>query len=184
MGEETTGRADGFPRITRRTLLKFSLAGAGSLVIVGAGGFLGIRGRAPSVSGLRVLNRYHYRTFTAIAETLIPHGGAFPLGASDFDLARTFDGYLADEPPQNIRTFQRALLLVEYGPVLFERRLVTFSNLNPEQRLNHWQGWESSDRLVRRQVALAFRRFVYMVFYDQPQVWPHIGYPGPAISST
>ena len=184
MGNKDRVDTQEFALLTRRSILKLGLVSTGSLVVAGAGGLLGIRGCAPPVAGLRVLNRHHYRTLAMIADTLIPRGGAFPLGASDFDLARTFDGYLADEPPENISRFRRALHLVEYGPLIFEHRLATFSNLDVADRSSHWQSWEISDLLLRRQVALAFRRFVYMMFYDQVQVWPHIGYPGPALTTT
>jgi hypothetical protein len=184
MGDDPQSSLGGFAFVTRRRVLKLGLAGAGAVAIAGAGGVPGIRGCAPPVSGLRVLTRYHYRTLTAIGDTLIPRGGGVPQGASDFDLARKFDGYLADEPAESIRTFQRALQLVEYGPVVFDRRLATFSNLDADERSGHWHTWETSDRLLRRQVALAFRKYFFTMFYDQPEVWPHIGYPGPALSST
>ena len=184
MGDEERTLNGGFAFVTRRRVLKLGLAGAGAVAIAGAGGVLGIRGCAPPVSGLRALTRYHYRTLTAIGDTLIPRGGIVPQGASDFDLARKFDAYLADEPAESIRTFRRALQLVEYGPVVFDRRLSTFSNLDANERSIHWHSWETSGQLIRLQVALAFRKFFFMMFYDQPEVWPHIGYPGPALSST
>lgn len=180
--EDPSGDASGdFTFLTRRNVLKLGLAGAGALILGGGGELWLLRGRAPAVKGLRVLNRYEYRTLACIGDTLIPQGGPFEEGAADFDLARRYDVYLSDEPPSNIKTFKRALNLIEYGPVIFERRLVTFSNLDATERLQHWHHWEVSDRLLRRQVALAFRRFLYMMFYDQSAVWPYIGYPGPSL---
>ena len=149
-----------------------------------AGGALGLwtlRGRAPPVAGLRSLTAHEYRTFAALVEAAFPSAGAFPVGASQMDLARTFDGFLADEPPWNVEDFKRALLLLELGPLLFERRLVTFSHLPPTERLAHFERWASSDSVLRRQVAVAFRKFLCLVFYDTPAVWPHIGYGGPPI---
>ena len=29
------------------------------------------------------------------------------------------------------------------------------------------------------QIALAFRKFMSLVFYDRPEIWPHLGYEGP-----
>jgi hypothetical protein len=72
-------------------------------------------------------------------------------------------------------------MLVEYGPVIFERRLSTFSNLAPDERRRHWRGWMESDLAVRRQVSLAFRKFLHTVYFDDPAVWPQIGYPGPSL---
>jgi hypothetical protein len=179
MDSEAKPDTEPFQFLTRRRVLQLGLAGLGLLVVGGVGGVFALRGRAPAVKGLLVLSAHEYRTLTSIADTLIPQGGAFPLGAADFDLAREYDTYLADEPAENIEMFKRALDLVEFGPVIYEYRPKTFSNLDAEARLAHWQSWETSDELLRRQVALAFRRFLYTMFYDKPEVWPYIHYPVP-----
>jgi hypothetical protein len=170
-----------FAFLSRRRFLKAALGG-GAVVLGGAaGGALALRGCAPSVDGLRVLSDHQYRTLTALAETHLPAGGAFEAGATGRDLPRLFDAFLADEPAQNIADLKRALVLVEFGPVVFDFRIKTFSNLDAEARLAHWQGWIDSDSLLRRQVAIAFRRFLALVFYDHPSVWPAIGYGGPSL---
>ncbi len=142
-------------------------------------GLVSLRGWAPGVGGLRCLSRFEYRTVALLALALFPEGGAFPIGASRFDLAKRFDDWLADEPDEVQSDLKGALLLLEYGPVIFQRRLVTFSHLDPEARLAHFESWASSDSLVRRKVALGLRKFLSLVFYDQPEVWPSIGYGGP-----
>jgi hypothetical protein len=161
--------------IRRRTLLQLGLGGT-ALAFAGGAGLWGLRGRAPRVDGLRCLTDHEYRTVRHLAATIIPRGGVFPQGADDYDVARAFDGFLADEPHENRRDLKRALALVEYGPVLFERRLTTFSNLDDAARRAHWERWETSDSHLRRKVATAFRRFVCLVFYDHASVWAHIGY--------
>jgi hypothetical protein len=172
------GRLPWFRVLSRRRFLKWGLTGAGAVVAAG-GGLFGLRGCAPSVDGLRTLSDHEYRTMAAIADAIIPPGGAFALGAAECDLARAFDTYLADEPAANVRDLKRALLLVEFGPVVFDLRAATFSNLSPEERRAHWDGWGASESEVRRQVAVAFRRFVALVFYDRPEAWAALGYPGP-----
>lgn len=153
----------------------------GAFVLMGgAGGLLALRGAAPEVTGLRILTDHEYRTLAALARTHLPAGGPFPEGADDLDLARAFDAFLADEPQENVRDLKRALLLVEYGPVVFDRTASTFSHLDDAARLAHWQGWMASPVLIRRQVALAFRKFLALVFFDQERIWPHLGYPGPS----
>ena len=145
--------------------------------VVGDGGGEA-RGRAPAVRGLDQLTDHEYRTLSRLAEVHIPSGGPFPEGAADSEIAFAFDGFLAGEPEQNVKDLKLALFLVEYGPVIFERRLVTFSNLPPDERLAHWERWMTSDTLLRRKVSVAFRKFMSLVFYDQESVWPHIGYTG------
>lgn len=168
----------GFSLFTRRRLLKFSLTAGGALLL-GGGGLLALRGRAPAVAGLSCLSPHEYRTLSSLAEAILPRGGAFELGAADFDLARLFDGFLSTEPPWNVDDLKAALALLEFGPVVFDRRLTTFSNLSAPERLAHFEAWSSGDSELRRQAATAFRHFLFMVFYDQPKVWKHIGYDGP-----
>jgi hypothetical protein len=168
--------------LTRRRFLKWSLRGlAGTAAVVGAtgGGLLALRGCAPDVEGLRTLSAHQYRTLAALARVVIPAGGAFPEGASDVDLARAFDGYVADEPEEVVSDLKMALHLFEFGPVLYDLRFATFSNLEPAEQLAHFEGWMASDSLTRRKVATAFKKFFYLVFYDQPAIWAHIGYGGP-----
>lgn len=171
----------GFASLSRRRLLGLSLAAGGLSLVGGGGGLWLLRGKAAAVGGLRFLSAHEYRTFAALAEAVLPEGGAFPVGAGALDLARAFDDYAADEPEWIRQDFQRSLLLLEYGPVLFERRLVTFSNLSAAERLAHFEGWGTSGMVLRRQVATAFRRFMMLIFYDKPKVWPHLGYEGPLV---
>lgn len=167
--------------VSRRRLLKLGLAGGGVL-LAGGSGLLAVRGAAPEATGLKVLSDHQYLTLAALARTHLPQGGPFPEGADDFDLARAFDAFLADEPERNVRDLGLALTLVELGPVLFDRRLTTFPRLSPEAQLVHWERhWTTSRSLLRRKAATAFRKFLALVFYDQPEVWPRIGYPGPGV---
>lgn len=161
--------------LSRRRVLKGAVAAA-TLLATGAGALLSLRGCAPRVDGLRCLSDHEHRTLTALADALFPAGGAFPLGAASLDLARTFDGYLADEEDDRRADLKKALLLLEYGPVIFDGRAATFSHLSQEERLAHFDRWQTSDDVVRRQVALAFRKFLSVVFYDRPEVWSSIGY--------
>ena len=164
--------------LTRRRLLKGTIGVAATLAGT-ASGLVALRGWAPPVAGLRCLSRFEYRTVALLATALFPDGGAFAIGASKLDLAKRFDDWLADEPDEIQSELKAALLLFEYGPVIFERRLVTFSHLDANARLAHFESWATSDTLVRRKVALGLRKFLSLVFYDEPEVWPSIGYAGP-----
>ena len=62
------------------------------------------------------------------------------------------------------------------------KRWAAFSQLPDAERLKHYEAWANSDTLLRRQVAIAFRKFMALVFYDSPEVWPHIGYPRPSLA--
>jgi hypothetical protein len=181
-GEGAARAAGGGRRLSRRGLLKVGAWGvAGGSLLLGFGGsaMLALRGCAPEVDGLLILNRHHYRTLSHLARVHLPRGGPFPVGADDLDLARAFDRFLADEPMENRRDLREALNVLEFGPVVFDLSLTTFSNLTPDEQLAHWRRWRTSDDLLRRKVASALQRFLSVVFYDSPQVWPFIHYPGP-----
>jgi len=163
---------------SRRRFLGWSLAAGGAVVAAG-GGLLALRGRAAPVPGLRCLSAHEFRTLDRLAAALFPREGPVPTPA-DGDLARAFDAFLADEPEWNRADLRRGLFLLEYGPVVFERRLVTFSHLSGEERLAHFEGWTTGS-LLRRQLAVALRKFLALVFYDRPEAWPAIGYEGPLV---
>ena len=171
---------DGFGVMSRRRWLALSLGAGGLVLSGGAAALYRLRGRAAPVSGLLHLSAHEYRTLTLLAAALFPRGGAFALGAAAHDLGRDFDQFLDGEPEYNRVDLKRALLLLEYGPVIFERRWTTFSALTEADRLAHYIAWATGDDLVRRQAALAFRKFLGTVFYDRPEVWPDIGYTGAA----
>jgi hypothetical protein len=168
--ETPATRAD-VSAVSRRRFLEWSL-GLGSLVLMGgAGGLLALRGRAPRIAGLRCLTAHEYRTVTALAEGLFP--------SRDVDLGRMLDAFLADEPPWNRRDMKRALVLLEFGPLLFDQRLTTLGRLPPEERAAHFERWGTSGSGLRRQVAAVFRKLFALGFYDRPEAWREVGYEGP-----
>jgi hypothetical protein len=177
------GPAAAFRFLSRRRFLQMGIGGIGLTVAVG-GGLFGLRGCAPPITGLRVLSAQEYRTLRAVARAHIPRGGGFASGAEDFDLARRFDAFLADEPAENVKNLKLAVALVEFGPLVYERRLATFSNLSEEQQASHWELWVYRGSPFQRQVAAAFRKFFALTFYDNERVWGEIGYGGPGLQDS
>jgi hypothetical protein len=170
-----------FSFLSRRRFLKVSLVAGGAVLGVGGGGLLALRGSAPKVEGLRVLDAHEYRTLESLVEVMLPKTDAIPVDASSMDLPRAFDEFLANEPKHNVEDLQKALVLIEFGPLVFDRKLSTFSRLDATERTEHWDGWGTSDNLLRRQVSVAMRKFFNLVYFDHEEVWPHIGYPGPSL---
>jgi len=178
---EESARDGLFSFLSRRRFLKLSLVAGGAILGVGGGGLLALRGRAPKVEGLRVLDAHEYRTLQSLVEVMLPKTDAIPIDAAPMDLPRAFDDFLADEPEHNIKDLRKALVLIEFGPLVFDKRVTTFSRLAVEERTTHWSEWGFSDNLLRRQVSIAMRKFFNLVYFDHEQVWPHIGYPGPSM---
>jgi len=168
--------------LSRRRALQ-ALLGIGGLAAGGVGGLAALRGSAPDVAGLRALSAQSFRTFKALAEAVFSGAPAGFADASD-ELARAFDGYLADEPTWAQDEAQQGLTLLEFGPLIFDRKLATFSHLDVAARLEHFASWGESDNAIRRQASTGFRKFLFLVFYDRPQAWPLIGYDGPLIRAS
>lgn len=171
-----------FGFLSRRRFLKTSLAAGGAILGIAGGGLLALRGRAPAVDGLRVLDAHEYRTLRSLVEVMLPKTDAIPIDPASMDLPRAFDAFLADEPKRNVQDLQKALVLIEFGPLVFDGQPTTFSRLAPAQRAEHWKGWALSDNLLRRQVSIAMRKFLNLVYFDHQEVWPYIGYPGPSLT--
>ncbi len=179
--KEVSGSQGPFSFVTRRRVLGLGLGGV-ALTLGGFGALNWLRGSAPSVPGLRCLSPHAFQTLQHMARTHLPAGGVFAMDADSAALAQAFDTYLADEPPEHQEEIARALDLVEFGPLLFDHRWVTFSHLEPDAQLQHWLAWAQSDTQLRRQIWWGFARFFGLVFYDQPQVWAAIGYGGPSLA--
>jgi hypothetical protein len=171
-----------FGFVSRRRFLTVGLVAGGAALGIGGGGLLALRGRAPSIDGLRMLDDHEYRTLQSLVEVMLPRTDAIPIDVGTMDLPRAFDAFLADEPHHNVSDLRKALVLVEFGPLVFDKKLTTFSRLDPVERSAHWESWGASDDLLRRQISIAMRKFFNLVFFDREEVWPHIGYPGPSLA--
>ncbi len=170
-----------FGFLSRRRFLKASLVAGGAILGVGGGGLLALRGRAPSVDGLRVLDDHEYQTLESLVQVMLPATDEIPIDAASMDLPRAFDAFLTGEPEHNVRDLRKALVLVEFGPLVFDKKITTFSRLPVDERTEHWNSWGTSDRLLQRQVSIAMRKFFNLVYFDHERVWPYIGYPGPSL---
>ncbi len=181
---EETARDGLFSFLSRRRFLKVSLVAGGAVLGVAGGGLLVLRGRAPNVEGLRLLDAHEYRTLQSLVEVMLPKTDTIPIDVLPMDLPRAFDDFLADEPEHNIQDLRKALVLIEFGPLAFDKQVTTFSRLDVDERTEHWNDWALSDNLLRRQVSIAMRKFFNLVYFDHEEVWPYIGYPGPSMKRT
>src|SRR5690606_7548668 len=100
--------------------------------------------------------------------------GPFDVGADDLRLVDALDAFLDGEPAEVVKELKLALALVEYGPLLFDGRLTTFSRLGLDEQTRHWSSWATSSLLLRRKVSVGFRKIFSVVFFDDERVWPHI----------
>ena len=168
------------PEVSRRAFLRRSLHAAGACVALpGLGVGCAPSERAPS--GLRVLDAAQWTLLDAIADTFVPRGGAFELGARDVDLARRIDALLADEAPAVRDGLGSALLVVEWGAPLAAARLGRFSSLDEAGRAASIDALRTSRVGVLRDVYAGLKQACLFSFYAVDASWAATGYDGPLV---
>ena len=174
------GRFPALPELTRRALLGRSLAALGAVAAL-PGVAPACARSAPAPAGLRVLAPGEWQVLAAIADTVIPRGGPFPLGAADVGLAARIDALLAAQPAELAGGVRGALLLLEYGAPLLAGRPARFSALGAEERAAVFGALPGRFGLARR-VYAGLRGLCLFAFYALPESWPAIGYDGPWVA--
>lgn len=112
----------------------------------------------------------------AVVGALAPSGGPFPAGAAETGLAEELWTYFCSLHPRGASGLRLVLAAIEYGPILFEGRLRTFTRLDPAERERSLAGWETSRLAVRRQLVESLKLIAGLHFYGQPEVQRSIGY--------
>ncbi len=168
------------PELSRRLFLRRSLQAMSALAVV-PGLTLGCApeeaARAPH--DLRVLDAAEWALLGAVADTFVPHGGAFELGARDVELPRRIDAFLAGERPAVVRGLAAALLLIEWASPLASGRLARFSQLDAGARSRCIDALRTSRVGFLREVYAGLKQLCLFTFYAVDASWPPIGYDGP-----
>jgi hypothetical protein len=173
----------GFGVIRRRRFVRVALTGA-TLSVGGYAALRAIGGSAPQVTGLHALSDRHAKTVRAIADTLFPLTGGVVQSDVLERLVFDFDHTVQRMTPDLASQLKLGIMYVELAPVLLDRRMHSFSQLDQAQREQHWRKhWELTDDDLRRAVGGSFRRLMSLLCYDMPSVWPRIHYPGPILAA-
>jgi hypothetical protein len=172
------------PAITRRVLLRRSLQAAGALATLPGFALACAPAdveRAPS--DLRVLDAAQWSVLDVVADTFVPRGGAFPLGARDVDLARRIDSLLVGEPPAVLRGLVAALFAIEWAAPLATGRFARFSRLDAEARTAAVEALCRSRVALLRDVYAGLKQLCSFSFYAIDASWAATGYDGPWVKS-
>lgn len=162
--------------ITRRGFLKRGLGGA---VALGAAGLLpsGCAKYPDAPAGLRVLDGKEYAILNAAAAVYVGDDPA----SEGLDVAAFFDGLLSLYPEWIQKQVKQALVLFEFGPLLFAFTPKSFTSLEPHAKLAYVDGWARSGIAFRRTVHWTLRQICLSGFYLQTGAWKAIHYDGPWI---
>lgn len=124
---------------------------------------------------LKFLRPKEYEILRAMAEAMIPHGGAFEPGADDVGVAEQIDGLLRYLQPDFRFGLRMLLRFLQISPV-FSMKFTTFTRMSLEDRIAYIQKWEDGRFYPRRTIILLLKALVCLVFYSDPRVEASLGY--------
>jgi len=173
----------GAAHLSRRTLLKTGLFGAG-VVVVGSIGLQlrGTRARQVPDTGLACLSAEEFAVLTAVADRVCPAAGDGAPGALALGVPAKLDqwlaAYLDEENQTGVRIVLAALESALVG-ALFAERLTPFTQLAPEEQDEVLRAWKDSSVGFRRTAFRALSSMVAALYYGDSRTWSRIGYAGP-----
>src|SRR6266700_3768978 len=116
-------------------------------------------------------------TLAALADSVLPHGGALEPGASDVDMAGQLDSYLDRCAPGTRRTVNLMLTAFNLSSVA-SRYARPFRLLGVTAREAYLQSCETSKIRQRRETLIALKALILMFFCSDDRIKPLIGYDG------
>ena len=165
-----------------------SLSRRGFLALAGGGAALGSLAslRAVPAAALadtesRFFASGEREILTQVVERMVATGdpAAPPVRATR--TIATIDALCARLDPTTTAPLPALLRLVEWGPVLFERRLARFTTLAPDDQDAALRGWMTSGLALRRIGFYALRNLSLLGYWSQDETWPLVGYAGPLL---
>ena len=121
------------------------------------------------------LSNWSRNILRALAEVVMPRDDKFKPDLVDYSV-EFIDRYVGYFPVHLRLAFPMGLLLLEFGPIIFQRRFTRFSKLPLDERAKHVEMWVESNMAARRDLIKGVKALVLVAFYSHPQVMDHIGY--------
>src|SRR5216684_4378094 len=116
-------------------------------------------------------------TLVALADSILPHGGALEPGAGDVNVAGQLEAYLDRCAPGTRRTVNVMLTAFNLSSIL-SRHVRPFRSLNAKSREAYLMDCEKSKIRQRRETLIALKALILMFFCSDDRIKPLIGYDG------
>jgi choline dehydrogenase-like flavoprotein len=116
-------------------------------------------------------------TLVALADSILPHGGALEPGASDVNVAGQLEAYLDRCSPGTRRTVNLMLTAFNLSSIL-SRHVRPFRMINAKSREVYLVACETSKIRQRRETLIALKALILMFFCSDDRIKPLIGYDG------
>jgi len=170
------------PDFTRRIFLSRGLQalGAAAVLPLVTRDVLAAPADASAAPAFQVLTPAEYAVLGAIADTMIPHGGAFELGARDVDLARRIDRYLPRLHLDVVTGIRGALAFVEQQAPPMAKKAAPFTALGEADRATVFSAMLAAGGLPAS-AFLGLKFVCCTYFYTMDVTWKYTGYDGPML---
>ncbi|HEX6488714.1 MAG TPA: GMC family oxidoreductase N-terminal domain-containing protein [Candidatus Dormibacteraeota bacterium] len=126
---------------------------------------------------MSTLSRGQRRVLVALAESLLPEGGAIEPGARSTDLAAQFEAYVGAMPARARRTVRLLLSAFAVSSVA-SRHGRPFHRLSPAARESYLHSCEVSRLRQRREALVGLKALLLMLYCADERIRPLIGYTG------
>ncbi len=124
-----------------------------------------------------MLTRLERRALDALADALVPAGGAVPQGALDVGVPAEIDRWLGRFDPMSRRTVRAMLVGLELSS-LASRRPSLLHRLPPDERLRWVEASRAARLRLRRDALGAVETLVQAAYASDPSVAAVLGYDG------
>jgi hypothetical protein len=166
--------------LTRRHVL--ALAAAGGALVTAGGVGLALQGtvlREPRVP-LQELDPVSFSVFAAAADRFCPATEGLP-SAWDLQVPEKLDALLAAQHPGVGAELGQVLWLLEnaLAGLVLDRHVRPFSACDAQTQDRVLRDWQRSAVSIRRTAYKALRGLSCAPYWADPQVFAHVGYPGP-----
>ena len=132
-------------------------------------------------SGDRFFDDAETEILTQLMQRMVETGLPDAPRVRDTRAVATVDAVCRGLDPAVSGVLPLALLLVEWGPLLFDLRFARFTTLGADEQDASLRSWMTSRLALRRTAFLGLRNLCFLGWYSQPESWSLIGYQGPLL---
>lgn len=164
--------------LTRRSFLRYAGVTAGLATLTRLRAVPAAAATAAE-TGLRIFSERQAEVLTAVVERMVDSGDPSMPAVRQTRAIEIIDWTLThtDEAVQSQLGW--LLTLFQYGPLLFDGRLSSFTSLSPEDKDDYIRGWASSRFETRRLAFRALKNLSMLGYYADDATWRGIHYDGP-----
>jgi hypothetical protein len=118
---------------------------------------------------------------TQVVERIVETGEPAAPAVRTTRAIATIDALCASLDPAATAPLPALLRLVEWGPLVFERRFARFTQQDAAAQDASLAGWMRSSLTMRRMGFYALRNLALLGYWSQDETWPLVGYAGPLL---